>query len=1515
MDGGAAPGSSVTVSGATTSLTVGANAKVETADFSAGTGTVNAGNALTITKTLKVPGTTIDSNNTASFTLTGANVANNSSARTITLYGGKVSMTTGNPADPLPSIPGLVGYWPLNETAGTTATDIIGGHNGTLTGTVPPQPWVQGNNNNAVTLGPTNSLGYVHVGSLGSYFDNGKASRTISGWVKLTGPNQGGWTNIFGFAGTGGGQFFDMEVEGPNVYGLHNHGQDNPLPAPAGNLDLDWHFFAATLSADGLSETVYKDGVLVQTWNTPGNLNIVNNFEIGKRPDQNCSLYGTVDDVRVYNRALTAAEVAALYGYTGFVQTNFANTNIVSTTTSELDMVVASANHTLGSLSITAKAAPGNTLTLSNAARVTFSGGISAVGSSTGQLYAAIAGTPGIVIPAGQNIEVYNSHATPSNRPKATLTILSPIVGASVVNKTDVGVLVLDAANTYTGPTTINAGTLKISVNGDLGATSSLTIADALLNTTKSLSLNAPVTTTSANSRIQMDNGAVLTLNGAISGPALLVGTVGSTNPLPGTMLVNGTSNAPITVRAGSFGGRGILAGGLTANSTTTLLPGGASAMGTLSASSVTLNSNNIGFELGAFGTSDRIAVGGTLTANGLTLLNFPTRFPGLVPRSYSLITFGTGPEDATGFEIGEIGLDTAMTVGNLRIEGNALLADIGLDGVPLKTWTGAGADGDWNTTGNWFDTDFADGDSVQFNNVLAPNHTNITVSGTVKPASMLFDHSINYAVGGAGVLADPDDAAFGTPLEKTGSGILTLGNPSDPDMQNTFSGGVSVSGGTLSVRTLPNAGLPGPLGTGTLTLGGLGTRGTLQYTGVTASTTRGLIVTGSGGAVNVGSGVNLDLSGVITGQGGLEKSGDGTLTLSGQVVPTGVGTLHSVTGGTLALTNKGTPANNFNGNTISIAAGAILDAWGASEVDTNSLANATVRLAGGRFVARGVMPTSVQANTVSARMYRQDGFDGNNVYIDFGAGTDALTIGRADTYGIYRVTRELYNNGGTDWKNYYIRNPLVADDPSNFEVIFNGFFAPSQTGTYGFSASADDASAFALDCNGDGDFRDPGEATNVAWDAQPRPLNFNLTAGKMYRVAMGSREGGGGDWARYWVRVPGSGTDVAINPGTGNAGTWYSADQWNIMLAKSNFLSTAVEVTADSILDVQSMLGADFGAMTWSVGTKLTVPTAAAAFTSTTFTGFASPGAVTLDNAASVGLGVLNAGTNALTLTKINAGTLVLNGTDAAAAFSADSTIVLSGTSAGAVSVVGLAGGTRRESAWPRQDPHRFDGDQRLDGVQRQEHHARDLRQFADLQPERPAQRRRVRRRRAGRHRQPRRRSQHRGGQRHDARHRGHQQLQLGPQRSAQRGGLDRQRRQWVHAQARCPRDGPGGEQLRQHVSQRGGCRLERRHDHQQRRQRQVVRQGRPARDVPRSWDQREDYRRRLADRRWRHGELCPAVERRRQCRVRRRRQHPQHHQHDHAGCLLRHGPQDGRRDGRPPRAQRRRPDGYGIG
>jgi alpha-L-fucosidase len=131
--------------------------------------------------------------------------------------------------------------------------------------------------------------------------------------------------------------------------------------------------------------------------------------------------------------------------------------------------------------------------------------------------------------------------------------------------------------------------------------------------------------------------------------------------------------------------------------------------------------------------------------------------------------------------------------------------------------WKGDGSANAWNiSTANWTSNGaakaFANGNAVAFDDSSA--NTSVNLSSTLSPASVNVGATESYTFSGSGSIAG------GAALTKSGVGLLTINNT------NTFTGGISISGGTIVLGNI-GANLSG-LGGGAITFMG----GGLQFNG-----------------------------------------------------------------------------------------------------------------------------------------------------------------------------------------------------------------------------------------------------------------------------------------------------------------------------------------------------------------------------------------------------------------------------------------------------------------------------------------------------------------------------------------------------------------------------------------------------------------------------------------------------------------------------------------------------------
>jgi hypothetical protein len=210
----------------------------------------------------------------------------------------------------LVSAPALLLQLQFDESSGTTATDATGhGWNGTL---VNGSTWVAGESGNAVSLNGVNQYVSLPDGVVGSLNDF-----TISAWVNLKALSTRACLFAFG-TGTGSYMFLSPAAAGGGLrFAITTAGGSNEQSINyTNNLSLGvWHHVAVTFAA-GIG-ILYVDGLPVTTNSdinlTPSLLGNTTQNWIGRSQySSDPHLNGDVDDLRIYDGALSAKEIASL---------------------------------------------------------------------------------------------------------------------------------------------------------------------------------------------------------------------------------------------------------------------------------------------------------------------------------------------------------------------------------------------------------------------------------------------------------------------------------------------------------------------------------------------------------------------------------------------------------------------------------------------------------------------------------------------------------------------------------------------------------------------------------------------------------------------------------------------------------------------------------------------------------------------------------------------------------------------------------------------------------------------------------------------------------------------------------------------------------------------------------------------------------------------------------------------------------------------------------------------------
>ena len=203
---------------------------------------------------------------------------------------------------------GELAWWRFDEGSGRSVRDFSGqGNEGAFEGTAVRTAGIPGN---AVQL---DGIGASVVGrDIGRTLPRGSDPRTVSAWIRSSNTN-GDTTCVFNYGGRHPYSF---------MLGLGSRGQGIGGAAfenVQSQVRLDngvWHFLAVTYDGPATNLIrLYVDGAAEGARNarTPVDTGSSSAWRIGRAMEAGTPFRGAIGDVRVYGRALSAAQIAALY--------------------------------------------------------------------------------------------------------------------------------------------------------------------------------------------------------------------------------------------------------------------------------------------------------------------------------------------------------------------------------------------------------------------------------------------------------------------------------------------------------------------------------------------------------------------------------------------------------------------------------------------------------------------------------------------------------------------------------------------------------------------------------------------------------------------------------------------------------------------------------------------------------------------------------------------------------------------------------------------------------------------------------------------------------------------------------------------------------------------------------------------------------------------------------------------------------------------------------------------------
>lgn len=210
-----------------------------------------------------------------------------------------------------PYTPDPIAHWQFNEGSGLTATDSSGNlRHGTLVN-MDTTSWSAGKHCGALTFDGIND--YVDIPGFKGI--TGSASRTCTAWIKTT--QTSGEILSWGDSSGQGTKWIIRVNETGSLRAEVSYGA---IFGATPVNDGYWHHIAVVLMDDGSTDIseglLYVDG---QPETIPGitakavNTTSSQNVRIGSHFVQQRYFRGQIDEVRIYNRTLSAAEIQALY--------------------------------------------------------------------------------------------------------------------------------------------------------------------------------------------------------------------------------------------------------------------------------------------------------------------------------------------------------------------------------------------------------------------------------------------------------------------------------------------------------------------------------------------------------------------------------------------------------------------------------------------------------------------------------------------------------------------------------------------------------------------------------------------------------------------------------------------------------------------------------------------------------------------------------------------------------------------------------------------------------------------------------------------------------------------------------------------------------------------------------------------------------------------------------------------------------------------------------------------------
>ncbi len=630
----------------------------------------------------------------------------------------------------------------------------------------------------------------------------------------------------------------------------------------------------------------------------------------------------------------------------------------------------------------------------------------------------------------------------------------------------------------YSAQATVAAGGLlnytgasPISVTGAAAnsGNATLTIAGTLATSQGFQTITTPTT---GNGIVQMQSGGVLQLTGNIA-DLTTIGSGATAKPLfqllagGGVINTNGFSAGLSQNITGAGGltknGNGTLTlGGANAYTGVTLVSGGILALGN-SAALAGSTFDTSGSGLLNVGGITALPLGGLQGTGNLVMTNSSAAAMPLTVGSNGATTllFGNLSDAGLGVAFTKVGAGTLVLAGSNTYSGGTNInagtlvfantaalpasgsvavangATIGagwmfdqsfLSGISASSLTNTFTVALGTSNGNSLDFSGATGANLAFASLGA--YANSTYSGTLTP------NNNTYRLGGGGATLTFDsvlsDGSSPNSVVVNGPGMVVLNN----GLANTYTGGTTITGGTLNINSDSALGTAPASPATNLTFTG---NASLQAgaSGIALSADRGIVLANGAAATLDTNGYGMNVLGPISGSGSLVTAGNGTLTLANTESYSGATKINAAQL-MLDFAQVTSPANNVVPATSALTlASGTLAVSGNTVLANSQTFNGTTFSSGANSVTASGGTTTVALGAIA---------QGAGATVNFGSpsvGSITTTTSNVNTGGIFGGYAVA---GGTTW--------AVAGGSSPYAI--SGLAAGSYNGSFSAGTNVD---------------------------------------------------------------------------------------------------------------------------------------------------------------------------------------------------------------------------------------------------------------------------------------------------------------------------------------------------------------------------------------------------------------------------------------------------------------------------